>query len=149
MSTEENKEIVRRFIEDCSNGRNDALLDEIISPDRVSHGTQSARAGAPDLPRGVAGVRQLQGQVFAIWPDNHWTIEDMIAEGDEVVVRMTSHATHQGVYRGIPASGRPVSFSSTWIYRLVEGKIAEAWRSADDLSRVIQVGGRIVPTGDL
>ncbi len=148
MSTEMNKRIVRRFIEECSNGRNDALLEHIISPDWVSHGTQSASATAPRLPRGTEGVKQLQGQVFAIWPDNDWTIEDMIAEGDKVVVRMTSRATHCGVYRGILATGKKVVFSSIWIYRLVDGKIAEAWRSADDLGRVTQIGGTIVPTED-
>ncbi len=108
MSGETNKTIVRRFIEEYSNGRNDALLEQIISPDCVSHGTQSASATAPRLPRGVEGVKQLQEQVFSIWPDNHWTIEDMIAEGDKVVVRMTSQATHCGMYRGIPATGRQV-----------------------------------------
>ena len=146
MSCETNKVIVRRFIEECSNGRNDALLEEIISPDWVSHGTQSASATAPSLPRGVVGVKQLQAQVFSIWPDNHWTIEDMIAEGDKVAVRMTSHATHRAEYRGIPATGRHVTFSSIWMYRLVEGKIAEAWRSADDLGRVMQIGGTIAST---
>ncbi len=92
MSAETNKAIVRQFIEGCSNGRNDALLEQIISPDWVSHGTQSANATAQRLPRGVEGVRHLQDQVFSIWPENHWTIEDMIAEEDKVVVRMTSLA---------------------------------------------------------
>lgn len=146
MLTEMNKAVVRRFIEECSNGRNDALLEQIISPDWLSHGTQSASAYAPGLPRGVEGVKQLQSQVFSIWPDNHWTIEDMIAEGDKVVVRMTSQATHQGTYRGIPATGKQVRFSSIWIYRLVDGKIVEAWRSADDLGRVLQIGGEITPS---
>jgi len=146
MSAETNKAIVRQFIEECSNGRNNKLLEQIISPNWVSHGTQSASANAPRLPWGVEGVRHLQDQVFSIWPDNHWTIEDMIAEGDKVVVRMTSRATHSGTYRGIPATGRHVVFSSIWIYRLVDGKITEAWRSADDLGRVIQIGGKIIPT---
>ncbi len=145
MLTEMNKAIVRRFIEECSNGRNDTLLEELISPQWVSHGTQSTNVTSPDLPHGVEGVKQLQGQVFSIWSDNHWTIEDMIAEGDKVVVRMTSQATHLGTYRGIPATGKQVTFSSIWIYRLVDGKIAEAWRSADDLGRVVQIGGRIIP----
>jgi predicted ester cyclase len=149
MSSETNKTIVRRFIEECSNGRNDALLEQIISPDWVSHGTQSANATAPPLPRGVEGIKQLQGQVFSIWPDNRWTIEDMIAEEDKVVVRMTSHATHRGEYRGIAATGRHVTFSAIWIYRLVDGKIVEAWRSADDLGRIMQIGGAIIPTGHL
>jgi|SRR5688500_11880776 len=146
MLTDANKAVVRRFIEECSNGRNLALLEQIISPDWVSHGTQSASASAPDLPRGLEGVKQLHSQVFSIWPDNHWTIEDMIAEGDKVVVRMTSQATHQGTYRGIPATDKHVTFSAIWIYRLADGKIVEAWRCADDLGRVLQIGGQIIPS---
>ena len=147
MSPEENKAIVRRYIEEWANGGDPAVVEELVADDWVSHGTQSATATPSGLPRGVAGAKQLHDEVRAIWPDNRWTIEDMLAEGDRVAVRMTNRATHRGVYRGIPPTGKTVVFSAIWIYRLAGGKIAEAWRSADDLGRVVQLGGRIVPPG--
>ncbi len=72
----------------------------------------------------------------------------MFASDDRVCVRLTNRATHRGTYRGIPATGKPVVFPSIWILRLDEGKIAEVWRCADDLGRVMQIGGMIVPSGD-
>ena len=145
MSTEENTAIVRRYIEEWSNEGNEAALNDVIAADWVSHGTQSATAAPTGLPRGVAGVKQLHHEVRAIWPDNRWTIEDIFGEGDRVAVRMTNRATHRGTYRDIPATGKRVVFSAIWIFRLAEGKIAEVWRCADDLSRVVQIGGTIVP----
>jgi predicted ester cyclase len=146
MSVEaRNKAVVRRYFEEWANRGNDAVVEDVISPDWSTHGTQSAFVDRPGLPRGVEGARQLHAEVNAIWPDNQWTIEDMLAEGDKVCVRLTNRATHQGPYRGIPATGKPVVFASIWILRLVDGKIIEAWRSADDLSRVLQIGGTIVP----
>lgn len=148
MSPEENKAVVRRYIEEWSNRGNETVLAEVIAPDWGSHGTQSATATPGGLPPGIAGVKKLHQEVRAIWPDFRWTIEDIFGEGDRVAVRMTNHATHQGTYRGIPATGREVMFSAIWIFRLAEGKIAEVWRSADDLGRVVQIGGKIVPSSE-
>jgi predicted ester cyclase len=146
MSPEENKANVRRYLEEWSNREDPSVVEEVIAPEWVSHGTQSFTATPSGLPRGVAGVKQLHDEVRAIWPDNRWTIDDMLAEGDRVAVRMTNRATHRGTYRGIPPTGKVVTFSAIWIYRVVDGKIVEAWRSADDLGRVVQIGGRIVPS---
>ena len=65
-----------------------------------------------------------------------------------MAVRITNQATHRGTYRGIPATGKRVVFSAIWIFRIADGKIAEVWRWADDLGRVEQIGGKIVPSGD-
>jgi len=58
---------------------------------------------------------------------------------------MTNRATHRGTYRGIPARGKHVVFGAIWIFRLTDGKIAEVWRCADDLGRVVQIGWKVVP----
>ncbi len=144
MPAEANKEIVRRYIEEWANEGNETTLYEVIAPDWGTHGTQSATATPAGLPVGVAGAKQLHEEIRAIWPDNRWTIEDIFATGDRVAVRMTNRATHRGTYRGIPATGKRVEFAAIWIFRIAEGKIAEVWRSADDLSRVVQIGGKIV-----
>ena len=62
-----------------------------------------------------------------------------------MAVRMTNRATHRGTYRGISATDKRVVFGAIWIFRLADGKIAEVWRCADDLGRVVQIGGQIVP----
>lgn len=149
MSAEANKAIVRRYIEEWANEGNEAALNEVIAPNWVSLGTQSATATPAGLPRGVAGAKQLHDEVRAIWPDNRWTIEDIFGDGDRVAVRMTNRATHRGTYRGIPATGKRVAFGAIWIFRLADSKIAEVWRCADDLGRVVQIGGKIVPSDDV
>jgi predicted ester cyclase len=145
MSAEANKAAVRRYIEEWANEGNEVALHDVIAPDWVSHGTQSATATPTGLPRGTAGAKQLHDGVRSIWPDNRWTIEDIFAEGDRVAVRMTNRATHRGTYRGISATDKRVVFGAIWIFRLADGKIAEVWRCADDLGRVVQIGGQIVP----
>jgi predicted ester cyclase len=87
----------------------------------------------------------LHDEIRAIWPDNQWSIEDIFGAGDRVAARMTNRATHRGTYRGIPATGKHVVFGAIWIFRLTDGKIAEVWRCADDLGRVVQIGGKVVP----
>jgi predicted ester cyclase len=146
MSDEQrNMAVVRRYFEEWSNRGDVRVVEEVIDPAWISHGTQSAFLDRPGLPRGIAGAKQLHEEVRAIWPDHQWTIDDMFAAGDKVCVRATNRATHQGNYRGIPATGKAVVFAAIWILRLVDGRIVEVWRSADDLGRVMQIGGRIVP----
>ncbi len=148
MSTEANTAVVRRYIVEWANEGNEAALNDVVAPDWVSHGTQSATATPTGLPSGIAGAKQLHDEVRSIWPDNRWTIEDIFGDRDRVAVRMTNRATHRGTYRGIPATGKRVTFGAIWIFRVADGKIAEVWRCADDLGRVVQLGGRIVPADD-
>lgn len=143
ISTEANKALVRRYVGEWSNAGNEALLQEMVAPDCVVHASPSAVSAQAALARGIEGLKRLHEEVRAAWPDNRWTIEDILGEGDRVAVRMTNRATHQGPYRGIPATGREVVFSAMWIYRIAGGKIAEAWRCADDLGRVVQLGAVI------
>jgi len=122
------------------------LAGRVSAVQRSTQGSRTATATPAGLPPGVAGAKQLHEEIRAIWPDNRWTIEDLFAAGDRVAVRMTNRATHRGTYRGIPATGKRVEFAAIWIFRIAEGKIAEVWRSADDLGRVVQIGGKIVPS---
>ncbi len=81
---------------------------------------------------------------FAAIPDMHATIDDMVAEGDKVVVRYTVEGTQQGELLGVPPSGKRFQTSGISVYRLAEGKIAEQWEQADLLGLMQQLG--VIPT---
>jgi steroid delta-isomerase-like uncharacterized protein len=71
-------------------------------------------------------------------------IEDVVAEGDRVVIRTTLKATHQGEFQGLPATGKTISVPGITIYRMDNGKIAEAWLVSDNLGMMQQLG--VIPT---
>ena len=90
MSAEENKEIVRRVIEDGVNGQNPAVFDELISPTFVDHEAEGSE------PRGPEGEKELLSSVRESFPDWRWEIEDMLAVEDKVVTRYVARGTHKG-----------------------------------------------------
>ncbi len=140
MSIEENKAIVRRWMEEVWNEGKLEALDELIGPDYVLHG-----AADPDLPRGPEGAKQLTAAFRTAFPDLQGTIEDLIAEGERVVCRWTARATHGGEFAGIPATHRPVTFSGIEIVRIADGRIAEGWDEVDVAGILQQIGGLPVP----
>jgi predicted ester cyclase len=123
-SEEENKAVVRREQEELWNhtGNLDAA-EELFAADQAD----AARQEAADFRRG--------------FPDVVSIIEDIIAEGDKVVARWRSRATHQGEYMGISPTGKEVEFTGISIYRIEEGKIAESWNSEDQIGLLRQIGG--------
>jgi steroid delta-isomerase-like uncharacterized protein len=133
MSTEENKAVVRRWFE-AFNPQNPARVLEDCAPDFVFHGTGAF--GDMDLAR----VKQLTTAFLTAFPDAHYTLEDLIAEGDKVAYRYTFRATHQGEFMGIPPTGKRVSYSGIEIDRIKEGQFVEAWSSEDHLGLLQQLG---------
>jgi len=117
VSTESNKAIVRRLLEEVFNGRNVAVMDELIAPELVNH-------NAPVPARGPDGAKRGAAAQLEAFPDLHTTIEDMIAEGDKVVVRATDRFTRKD-------DGQQVALTWIEILRLEGGKVAEAWVEAD------------------
>ena len=134
-SIEENKTIARRWLELISEHRVEEIC-EMTAPTWKMHG------GPPELIPGPDGVRELFRQIGPI--EQKWTIEDIIAEGDKVVVRATNTCVQES-FLGIPGRGRQQTFTATFIHWIVDGKIVETWRNADDLGRVLQLGARIEP----
>lgn len=133
MTTEQNKALVRN-LGDLINAKDlDAAL-ALFSPDFVDH------TPPVGLPPGVEGVRMFFTMQFAAFPDSHTTSLDMIAEGDKVVQRMSGAGTHQGMFLGVPATGRHVTWSFIDIWRIVDGKLAEHWVEADMLGMMQQLG---------
>jgi predicted ester cyclase len=144
MSTEDNKALFRRWCEVISQNRLDRV-EEIIAPDEVDH------ALPPGIPSGLEGVKQLFTLLHTAFPDLQIEIEDLIAEGDEVVGRVTARGTHEGEFMGIAPTGKPVSFNAIDVVRIARGKIVERWSQADNLALLQQLGavpapGQTAPT---
>ena len=137
---EPNKRLATRWLDLVSDGDVEAI-GRLITPDWRMHG------GPPGgLPPGYAGLRELFDR--HIGPiEQKWTVDDIIAEGDRVVVRATNSCIQQEFF-GIPGRGRRQVFTATFTFRISDGLIAEIWRNADDLGRLLQLGARIVPGED-
>ena len=119
MSLEENKAVVRRWIE-AYNKRN-LDFDEFIAPDYFDHTNQV----------GMEGLKQLFDMGLKAFPDWHETIEDIIAEGDKVWVLLTYTGTHTGEFMGLAPTGNKITTKGVDIYRIENGKLAEYWNVTD------------------
>jgi len=137
MTVEDNKNRARQVAELVSTG-NMALVDENVAPDFVRHDL----GGRPDIV-GPEGVKLFVGVLRAAFPDIQMTVEDVIGEGDKVVVRYTARGTHSGVFQGIAPTGRKVTWAGINIYRVEGGKAVETWQLADALGLMQQLG--VVP----
>jgi steroid delta-isomerase-like uncharacterized protein len=128
MSLEKNKGLARRYQEEVWGKGDLALIDELLAPDFIDH---SLPAG---MDPGFAGAkRAVQGALDA-FPDGQWTVEDLIAEGDKVVIRWKLQATHEHEFRGIAPVGKPVTIAGITILRIADGKIAERWVNWDSMA---------------
>lgn len=134
-----NKSIALRFFELVSEHKIAELCD-MVSPTWRMHG------GPPNLSLGADGIQELFGTFGKI--DQEWAIEDVIAEGDKVVVRAIN-TCRQESFLGIPSQGRQQVFTATFIHQIRDGKIVETWRNADDLGRLLQLGARIEPAKEV
>lgn len=132
-SLETNKALVRKGIE-VFNSRDWAQFDQVFAPECKFH------AGIEGLALGPRGARQLAARVGTAWPDDHWTIDRLLADDDRVVALITSRATHLGRWMGMPPTGTRVECQAVWIFRVDDGRIAEGWWIADDQARLRQLG---------
>jgi steroid delta-isomerase-like uncharacterized protein len=137
MSENENKAVVRRFVEEFKNKGNHGIVDGLLAADFTHHFSD------PRLPAGREGMRLLGGAIVAAFPDVHATVQDLLADEDRVVERTTARGTHTGEFQGIPATGKAVNWSEIHIYRLRDGKIVELWSEIDFLGLLTQLG--VVP----
>jgi predicted ester cyclase len=136
MVADENKAVVRRFIEIIQQFFRDGDvtgLDEVCAPDFVHHG--------PGMPPDLAGLKQMVPAFRTAFSEVDVVTEDLVAEGDRVVDRITVRGIHQGDFMGIPPSGRRFELEEIHIARIVEGKIVERWTQFDMFGLLQQIGG--------
>ncbi len=133
--SEENKALVRRWFEELFNAQNLDVADEITAPDHVNHDPT-----LPDLPPGPEGDKHVVNLYHGAFPDANITVEEQVAEGDEVVTRWTGHGTHQGDLMGVPPSGNRVEVTGMTLNRVSGGKIVESWTNYDALGMMRQIG---------
>jgi len=133
-STEANKTSLRRFYDEVFNKKNRAAIGEFIAPKQVDH------AAPPGTPGGIEGAKQTLTMYLTAFPDLHFTVEDIIAEGDKVVARLTIRGTQQGAFMGIAPTGKQVTVTAIDINRIVDDKSLEHWLEMDTLGLLQQLG---------
>jgi steroid delta-isomerase-like uncharacterized protein len=133
MTLDGNKALVRRFIDEIFvQGRPEAV-DELLADDFASHTWRSTGDGKGDLKRAIERLSMvLAGADF--------TVEDMIAEGDRVAVRVTARATQVGELMGVAPSGKGYSIGEIHIFRIRDGKVVEHWHQYDQVGMMRQLG---------
>ena len=133
-----NKAIEGRFIEEVLNNKNMAAADELVAEVFVELDP------FPGQEQGREGLKQVLRMLFGAFPDMHWTVEELIAEGEKVVNRFTWRGTHRGEFLGIPPTGRQVKVKGVVIDRIVEGRIVESRILMDNFGLMQQLG--VIPT---
>jgi predicted ester cyclase len=139
MSAEDNKALCRRFFQEFWIQKNLAVADELLAANFVDYTPGSP----PGLPPGPEGHKQFGLLYFTAFPDIRATIEDMVAEGDKVVIRWKVQGTNTGSMFGMPATNRSATFTGITINRIEGSRIAEQWVNFDALGMMQQLG--VVP----
>jgi predicted ester cyclase len=144
MSTEQNKAIVRRYIEEVWNQQNFGAIYELFVPNYTIHqGSQSIKTSHEALKQGIVAAHDT-------FPDFHMTIDNLVGQGDKTAAHWTNSGTQKGSLRlpesqqNIPASDKKVEFAESAIFRIEGSRIAEGWYVSDRLSMLQQLG--VVPS---
>jgi predicted ester cyclase len=138
MSLEGNKDVIRAYVQTIFNQQQVDRADELVAPDYLDH------AALPGQAPGLEGAKKKWAMYLAGIPDLRVTIEEMVAEGDEVAVRRSYEGAHCGELLGVPPTGKQVRIGGISIFRLAGGKIAEQWEQLDRLALMQQLG--VFPT---
>jgi steroid delta-isomerase-like uncharacterized protein len=133
LSIEANKALVRRFINEIFVEGRLGAVDELVADDFVPHTWPYSGDGRQDL-------RQAMERVSKGLADAAFVIEDMIAEGDRVAVRLTASATQVGEFMGMPPSGKSYTIGEIHIFRVTDGKVSEHWHQLDQAGLMKQLG---------
>ena len=140
MSVEPNKTLVRRYYDEVLNGRRVELLDELAAPDYVENNP------LPGQGTGREGLKQrVTMLVDGLAPT--FTIADVVAEDDRVVVRWVNSGTHAGAFLGVPRTGRSFRIAGIDIHRVAGGRLAEHWHVIEEFALLQQLGLLPAPEG--
>ncbi|MFF0428837.1 ester cyclase [Streptomyces sp. NPDC004520] len=132
-----NIEVLERFHSATNSGEMDLVakaVDDLTAPDLVFH------APVPVGATGAEALKRVWGVLLRAFPDLRVTVEETVAEGDRVVSRNTVTGTHLGEYRGMPPTGKPVSYGEIFVFRFEDGRIAEIRGVVDVLTQLRQLG---------
>jgi steroid delta-isomerase-like uncharacterized protein len=135
MKQEQNKAIVRDYLNEIVNKGNMAAFDSYFAEDVVFNNIRGFRQQC--LARTQA--------IRSAFPDHHISVEDQIAEGDKVVTRVTFHGTHRGWFNGIAPTGKQVKWSGIAMDRIADGKVAEMWH-VQNTTGLLQQLAALAPT---
>lgn len=138
VSVEENKEIARRFPEEVATEGNLDLIDDICAEDILDHSPMWE-------VRGRDALKEQSRAVFEAFGDFSATVEDVVAEGDMVAMRVTVRGTHDGEFMGLEPTGRSFEFGNMVFTRIEDGRIAERWVQPDLLGLLRQLGAETIP----
>jgi predicted ester cyclase len=136
MSARETRALEHRLYEECNKGKEAALavIDELYATDIVYHSSTGR-----DI-RGIKDYKQQVSEFYSAFPDLHFTIDDMVAEGDKVAVRLTGIGTNKGAFMGIPPTNKKITVWEIQIDRFAGDKFAEGWSKYDTLGLMQQLG---------
>ena len=133
LALKRNRDIIHRYFEEWGNHGDTKAADELIATDVTLRSPPAVLHSLEEYKKGMAAFHTA-------FPDLHFTVEDVIAEGDKVVVHWSLRATQQGDYLGRPATGKTVSVPGMSLFRLADGKIQEITVSMDRLGQWQQLG---------
>ena len=134
MSSEQNKTIVRRALEEPWKGSLE-VVDELVARDYVGHDPAN-----PEPLRGPAGIKEFVSTYRSAYPDARVTVEQQLAEGDMVATRWTGRGTHEGDLLGVAPTGKRVTITGITFSRLKDGKILEEFQNWDTFGMMQQLG---------
>jgi steroid delta-isomerase-like uncharacterized protein len=132
----DNKAVVTRYFEEVVNKQKPELLREIYAEDYLFHNLENGNEGL-----GLEGIEAFLPYFFKAFPDIHFTIDQLIAEGDKVVAQVTVRGTHKDEFWGYSTSNNTIKISEVFFYTLRDGKIIENRRLTDMFSLDKQLKG--------
>jgi steroid delta-isomerase-like uncharacterized protein len=139
MSGDAGKALVRRYYDELWNRWDLGLVDELLAPDVGFRGSLGIEV------RGRDGFRRYVALVRDAFPDFHNAVEELVAESDRVVARLTYRGTHRGPLFGLAPTGRRISYAGVALFRIAGGRIAEGWVLGDALGLLRQLGATAIP----
>ena len=141
MPEAENRALFQKYFDEAANGGNFDLLEEIFATDYLHHDPAT-----PD-PRPMVGAQAVRDHLTSLkgaFPDLVFEVEDMVSDGDQIIVRWTARGTNTGDYFGMPATGKPIEITGMNTWRTSDGKAIEGWVNRDDIGLLQQLG--VIPT---
>ncbi len=138
--SEENKALIRRWVEEVVNAGNLTVADEIMAPDYAFY------VASRPTPVDREGHRHLVATFLGAFPDLRRNIEEMVGEEEKVVERWTVRGTHQGEFQGLAPTGRSISYAGITIWRIGGGKLVENRTVQDFMGLMQQLGAERIPT---